>query len=363
MKTPAVPPPILPQRHSLVTATVESLREGIQRGYWQDHLPGERELCALLQVSRRTLRAALAELERSGWLGVTQRRSRRIDYSPTPASLALQRKEIAVLAAYSHSTMSSLLMFALDVLREKLARAGYTTVLHSQPACFTARPARALEKLVAQHPAEAWLIFGSKEPMQRWFIERRLPCLVVGSCPPTIALPSVDFDHRAVCSHAGKLLLRRGHRRIALVLPRNAYGGDLESETGLQEALAASPEPAELRAIRHDGTTAHLCLLLDRALRSSSPPTAFLVARPIPALTVMMHLLRRGRRIPQDAAIIARESDPSLHCSTPALTHYAVNPEHFARRLSLAVRQLAETGVLPPRAIRLMPKFVAGESV
>lgn len=147
------------------------------------------------------------------------------------------------------------------------------------------------------------------------------------------------------------------------MLPRDAYGGDLASEAGLRAALAAAREPTEFRTIRHDGTTAHLCTLVDRALRLPESPTAFVVARPIPALTVMMHLLRRGKRIPQEVAVIAREDDPSLRCSSPALAHYADSPEQFARRLALAARQLAETGALPPRPIRLMPQFVAGESV
>jgi DNA-binding LacI/PurR family transcriptional regulator len=363
MKAKAPQPHALPQRISLVDQTAQSLREGIRSGYWQKQLPGERELCSNLQISRRTLRAALDELQRTGWLEVSQRRRRRIKTRRVNRSSMAQRKVIAVLSACSHAAMSSLMMFVLDVLREKLAKAGYDIKLHVNAACFLARPAQALDTLVQRHPAAAWLILGSKEPMQCWFIQRRLPCLVVGSCAPRIDLPSVDSDHRAACLHAGGVLLRKGHRRIALVLPRDAYGGDLMSEEGLREALATSSANAELRVLRHDGTTTHLCSLLDHALRTPNSPTAFVVARPLPALTVMMHLLRRGRRIPQDVAVIAREDDRFLQASTPSVAHYADNPEHFARRLSLAVRRLAESGSLPAHPIRLIPSFVPGGSI
>lgn len=362
---PANPFPLhtLPQRLSLVTQTARSLREGIEAGQWQKFLPGERELGAQLLVSRRTLRAALDELQRTGWLEVSQRQRRRIKARRALRNAGAARKEIAVLSSVPHSAMSSLMMFVLDVLREKLARVGYTTQLQVSPACFSARPARALEKLVAEHPAAAWLIVGSKEPMQRWFIQRKLPCLVVGSCAPSIALPSLDSDHRAACLHAGGLLLRKRHTRLAMVLPQDACGGDLASEEGLREALVSARGKTDLRVIRHDGTVAHLCRLLDHALRAPLPPSAFLVARPGPALTVMMHLLRRGKRIPEDVAVIAREDDPALRCSTPSLAHYADSPEQFARRLALATRQLAESGTLPAQPIRLAPRFLPGESV
>lgn len=355
--------PLLPQRLSLVAQTVHSLREGIRAGHWQERLPGERELCMQLQVSRPTLRAALEELQRKGWLEVLHRQRRRIRAEPAAAGQRAQKKEIAMLSACSFLETPLPMMFVVDVLRDKLAEAGYTTKFHVNRACFSARPVRALEQLARQNPAAVWLIFGSKEPMQRWFIRQQLPCVVAGSCAPAIALPSVDADFRATCRHAGGMLLRKGHRRLALVLPQDAYGGDLVSEDGLREALTSMAEASRLRVLRHDGTTAHLCSLLDAVLCSADPPTAFLVARPPHALTVMMHLVRRSKRIPQDVAVISRDNDPFLESSTPLIARYAINPAQLARRLFVAVRQLAETGSLSTHAIRLMPNFLPGETV
>ena len=56
--------------------------------------------------------------------------------------------------------------------------------------------------------------------MQRWFDDQKVPCMIFGSAAPGIHLPSVDTDFFALCQHAGNLLLRRGHRRIAFVLPQ-----------------------------------------------------------------------------------------------------------------------------------------------
>ena len=55
MNTEPTSTPTLPKRLSLVAQSVNSLREGIASGHWRQHLPGERELCEALQISRRTL--------------------------------------------------------------------------------------------------------------------------------------------------------------------------------------------------------------------------------------------------------------------------------------------------------------------
>jgi len=90
--------PSLPKRLSLVAQTVDSLREGIQSGHWREFLPGERELCEALQVSRRTLRLALDELQRQGWLEVSSRQRRRIKARQVATSKTEGKRAIAVLA-------------------------------------------------------------------------------------------------------------------------------------------------------------------------------------------------------------------------------------------------------------------------
>jgi DNA-binding LacI/PurR family transcriptional regulator len=268
-----------------------------------------------------------------------------------------------MLCAISLLEMPNPLLFLLEVLRDAVAKAGYMTHLHVNRACFSGHPGRALDEMVGQNPAAAWLVIGSARPTQAWFAQRKLPCLIVGSCVPGTILPSIDANHRAACRHAGGVLKRKGHRHVALVLPRGATGGDAESEEGLREALATSRGDVQLRVLRHDGSLEHLCSLLDESFRLPEPPTAILVARAKYVFTVMMHLLRHGKRIPQDVAVISRDDDPYFQFATPSVTRYAINHTQFARRLAMAARQLTETGALPARAIRLMPQFVPGETV
>jgi DNA-binding LacI/PurR family transcriptional regulator len=354
--------PRLPNRITLAAETAQSLRESLLAGHWRGHLPGERELCSCLQVSRQTLRTALEELQRDGWVEVASRCRRRIMKAPHGHAAPPRTRVIAALSPRPLLGMSPSSVVMVDELRDHLTRVGFSLELHVSASCFSAHPARALEALTARSNAAAWLLFGSLEAMQAWFVRRQLPCLVVGSSIQGVALPSIDADHRATCRHAAGMMRRKGHHRVAFIRPEGDYGGDTESEEGLREGMRDDPA-ASIQVLRHDGTPAHLISVLEAAMRSPQRPTACVVARAMHVLTVMTHLMQRGRRIPQDLALVSRDDEAFLEHVTPSITRYTTNPIQFARRVSMAARQLAESGALPPRAIRLMPKLVRGETI
>jgi DNA-binding LacI/PurR family transcriptional regulator len=304
----------------------------------------------------------LEELQRRGWLEVADRQKRLIKRRSASPSTAARRKTIAVLMRGSFLTLPPRMSFVMETLRSKLTAAGYAVQLHFNHACYTAKPERVLAKFVADHPATAWLVLGSQEPMQRWLSRQKVPCLILGSCAAGIKLPSLDVDFHASCSHTGALLWRKGHRHVALVLSKGVYGGDIASEEGLRDAFKEMPG-MHLQVLRHDGSAAGVCAIVDEALRSAKPPSAYVVAGVTSVLTLMMHLMRRGVRIPQDVAVISRDNDPILDATSPAVARYVVEPSQLASRIVLAIRQLADADTVSNHAIRLMPTFVSGDSI
>jgi LacI family transcriptional regulator len=188
----------------------------------------------------------------------------------------------------------------------------------------------------------------------------RLPCLIAGSCTADVSLPSVDIDYHAACHHAVGVFRRKGHDRLALVIPSAGLTGDLDSEAGFCAAMKGEHPPMILR---HDGTRENIIRQVENSLRLPSPPTGFLVARSAHVLTVLTLLMRRGYQLPTQAAIISRDNDAFLDFVTPSVARYNSNPEKFSRQLSRIILQMLHSGVSPDQPIRIMPHFLPGETV
>lgn len=356
-------PPLQPlRRRSLAAQAADGIRAALMQGRWPTNLPSERELCEQLQVSRITVRAALTTLEREGCLRTSARRRRStVPLRARPSSPSPLRTMVLV-SSRPLAEFSAFALLLVGAMRDAVAREGFILEYRANAACYGPHPGRALEEFVAQWPAAVWILWDSMEPMQRWFVRRRLPCIVAGGCVTGISLPSVAQDFRATSRHAAGLLLRKGHRRIALVLPPGMRGGEMETEQGVRDALDSHPENA-LRVLRHDGTAPDLCARLGRVIRSDRPPTAYLVARAIHVPTVMMFLMASGLRLPEDVAVVSRDDEIALRHVVPEVTRYATSPEQLARSIAVAARRLAEGRHLSERTIRIVPELITGATV
>ena len=352
----------LPQRLSLVSQAADILREQLAAGLWGGFLPGERVLCARLQVSRPTLRAALDTLRREGWLEVLQGRRRRIR-PPERGRRAVPRStRVGLLTPVPLHRMPPFTMFWVDELRERLGDEGFELTLHVSHAPGLAQPERWLQRLTSEAPSAAWVLFRSSEPIQQWFDARGLSAVIIGSRFPGIGLPSVDVDYRAACRHAAGVFLSRGRRRLALLLPEGGGAGDQASEAGFLEGCRGAGRDAVATIVRHDESVAGICRRLDGLLAAAEPVTGLLVARSAHALTALSHFQRRGVRLPHDVSLISRDDDAFLDVVVPSVARYTCDAAAFARRVSRIVLQLARTGSAPARQTLMMPAFVKGET-
>lgn len=353
----------LPQRVSLVAQTTAVLKEELQAGRWTRQLPGEKELCTLLHVGRVTLRSALDQLKREGWVRSSQGRRREI-VGRRRVRTSRSSDRVVLLTPVRLVNLQSFTIFWIDGLREHLATEGYHLEVHEHPACYSGRPDRALESLASRLNPAAWVLSQSTARMQRWFSQRMVPCVITGSRHDGILLPSVDRDYRAISRHAAGVFLARGHRHLAFLNPGPELAGDYESEEGFKEGVEKSQRlDTECFISRHNGSVADICAKLDALLKRSPPPTAFLVSRPNHVLTVMSHLLGRGLRFPADATLISRDHDSFLDNVVPSVARYRANPSVFARTISNLVIEVVRDGIVNPKEHRMMAELVSGQTL
>ena len=353
--------PPLPQRMKLADQVCDILRDGIVQGLWSEFLPGEIELSSRLQVSRMTLRAALEVLAREEWVTSSRGRRRRILWRRTKRRAPRLNKRIVIVTAVPLDRMRSLHLVHVDGLRERLASAGFELDVHVGPVCFSPRPESALEKLVREKPATTWILMKSTARLQRWFMERRHPCVIVGARHPGVVLPSIGTDYHALGFHAAGQFLRRHHRRLAVLLPGEETAGDTNTVAGFRDACARY-ESAEMRIVRHDGTPAGMRRCL-RTLLRGSVPTGVLVALPQFALGALTTLSVLGSRVGKDISLIGRDSDPFLEFVTPSLARYAIDVSLFVKEMSRLTLATARGGGVATNDVLLLPEFLDGETL
>lgn len=350
------------RRSSVADQAAAALRESIRQGVWGDILPGEHELARRLSISRPTVRAALARLAEDGIITIKKGCRTRVRSS--------RRKNL--------STVPPTVCLIAPVSRESLGFTGHPVLLEMQ-ARFAVQgigweevfdrtlggrhPETRLASIVNGRRHVCWLLLGASATIQRWFAQADVPTLVLGSCHAGIALPSVDVNYYAIGWHAAGCLTKNGHRRVALVLPHRPLAGDLACLRGLSEYIHQRDTQISVVEVTAGPSRAGLLATLDRALRSSAPATAVFCIHVEHMLKVLVHLLKTGRRVPQDVSLMCRETRVAVDLGLPELTRYR-SPAAKQARLAVRIAQNMLSGhhtTLVPNLI--MPAFVPGETV
>jgi LacI family transcriptional regulator len=353
----------VPRRLSLVAQATDILRRDLQRGEWTDFLPGEKSLCERLQVSRPTVRAALAALRSDGIIEIAKGRRARIVRKPRGVDGPSSRV-VVFLTGLAWEALESYTLFRISELRDHLQDAGYKLEVRADTRVHQKRPFKVLANLLDEVRACCWLLHTTNSDVQRWFHVRSVHAIVMGSPQPGIRFPSIDIDYRAVSRHAAGTLLGFGHRRINLLVRGSREGRDLATEQGFLEAFEKAGHPdAAACILRHDGSVRNIRSLIGTALRSNEQPTALLVMNPGVVLTVVSQLLNSGVRLPQDMSLIALDDERYLRHLVPSVTRYRIDWNTYAAKLSRLVIELATSGTLMPRRILVMPRFEKGETV
>lgn len=348
-----------PRRILIHDQLVAMLCEGISSGHWKGLLPTELSLCREFQVSRMTLRKALAQLADERWIALGGRgRPHRIRKRPAQRA-APKGKLIRMLLPFRPDTWNSSMRDLLEAFTERVGAAGYRVEVEYRARVFERFQASKLEALANLPETAAWVIWYATPAIQRWFAKQSRPTLVLGRVADGVALPSVFLDTPALARHAAGLFYARGHRDMVYLIARvTSLGDQLCAETFVAEARRLG---AEARTVVYDMESIDACM---RELLAHKPrPTAYFVAANEVAIAALCHLLAAGIRVPADASLIAGTEDYHLGLVHPTIAHYRMQGQSMGRKSAEMVLALIRHGATKAQTVPMLPDFVEGGSV
>ncbi|MDR0352536.1 MAG: substrate-binding domain-containing protein [Opitutaceae bacterium] len=358
---------LIPRRNSLVSQVVETIQSGIAKNVWREWLPGERALAESLHVSRNTLRAAIAQLERDGVVRAEHPLGTRIVTKRGDPGSDKKHHVVALLMPEPITALRPKIALIVDELRGHLAELGFRLRLFHGEHYLASGASRRLQRLVADNPHDCWVLTLVPDRVKLWFQEQGVPCVVSGTCGPGLKLPFVDLDYHALCRHAAGQMTSLGHRRIVFLTEKSTKAGDVASERGFVEGIeSASDRAAEGFVVHHQNTNNSVLKTLDRLFHGGPAhprPTAMFVANPHFYLLVLTYLHGLGLRVPADISLVCRDDDSFLNYIHPVPTRYSFDEASFARRLFKLIMQTVECSHIVKKDIRIMPDYRKGATL
>jgi DNA-binding LacI/PurR family transcriptional regulator len=161
-----------------------------------------------------------------------------------------------------------------------------------------------------------------------------IPAVVAGRPPEGVALPYVDADNVGGACVAVDHLLGRGRTRIGTITGPLDMPPGLDRRTGYRQALAAVGRPHDPGRDATGDFSAASGERATSALLDHDPDLdAIFAASDLMAVGAVRTLIRAGRRVPDDVAVVGFDDSVVAETATPALTSVHQPVVDIGRRL------------------------------
>ncbi|MCP2245864.1 transcriptional regulator, LacI family [Lentzea aerocolonigenes] len=186
------------------------------------------------------------------------------------------------------------------------------------------------------------------DPLPNLLHEIGLPVVVGGRPLGTASVPFVDSDNFTGGLDAVRHLVSLGRNRIATVAgPRDMAAG-LDRLSGWRRGLGEAKLSADL-VVEADFTPESGAQAMTELLDRAPDIDAVFVAADIIALGVLQVLHARGRRVPEDVAVVGFDDSLLASTATPPLTTVRQDVEQLGRTMTWRLLgELAGEEGLPP---------------
>lgn len=313
---------------SAVEQVAVHLRNELIRGQWSGVLPGVDRLAVELGVSRKTVEAALRQLEGEGLLvRQGQGRKRSIELSD-----GLPRPGLRVAVLLSE-VADQRLDYMVEAMHE-LVEAGHTASYASSSMVDLGMDLKRIARLVGGTPADAWVVGGGSYEMLKWFCGRATPVFAVFGRRGELPIAGVGPDKRPAMAAAARALMRLGHRRIVLLArPRRRLPKPGASEQTFLDELAAHGLPTGPYNLPDwEESIQGYYARLDSLFRVT-PPTALIIQEAPFYVAALQFCASRGLRVPQDVSLICTDADVNFRFCQPPVSHIRWDSGPVVRRI------------------------------
>jgi DNA-binding LacI/PurR family transcriptional regulator len=304
------------------------LREELACGRWTGSIPGVNWFARELGVNRKTVVAALIQLEKEGVLSNEgQGRKRRIlspdgEFARPMRIGILDFDPLPLTAGY------------LIELQHLLAGAGHTAFLASKSLSELDMDVGRVSRFVQQNTADAWVVAAGSRDVLLWFCEHGIPAFALFGRRDGLPIAATGPNKPPVVAAAANRLMDLGHRRIVLIAHRvRRIPKPGRSERAFLDAIHARGIPvSEYNLPDWEPTVDGLHEMLGSLFRVT-PPTAMIVDEAPLFAAVQQFLAARGLRVPHQVSLICTDAHPTFAWCKPAISHIRWDTGPVVRRI------------------------------
>jgi len=323
----------------------DHLRGQIQRGELVEPLPNTRDWARQLSVSCTALYEALHTLSREKLIVIAPRKGVRLN--PTRSAAVTTEPRIVRLvqrgADYPDLVVSAHLW---GLLSQRLQA---QSIQFSVEKCTDRRLRELCDRSTDESKGELLLLRSLSEEYQRMFWRSGKPCLLVGYPSPRVPLPYVTTDLEGAIRHATNAFLRRGFRRLHLLINRVHIPAVERQCQAFTQACVAWPRSPEVAGgvrrvpLQPDAQLAALVRFAAQVRKGD----AMIVVGALSIGAVMTSLLARGMRIPADVELVAVDAPPASLVVWPPPVHYTSSTDGMVAQITRAAAHYFKTGKVP----------------
>lgn len=334
------------------------LKAQIQMRTWTGIMPGGAALARELGIGRTTADSALDLLAAEGIVESQGARRRR---QIVKADLSLDDKPISVgLLLYEPEDASNPHVFEL---RKQLFTTRFRMELAPKTLLELGHNPSRVDKMLRDHPYDAWVIHAGSEPVLRWCSELSIPAFALFGRMKDLKIPGVKPDKIPAMRDALRIVTGLGHRRMVLLVReerRSPSYGNFE-KVFLEELAALGILTGNYNIPDWQETPSGLRSCLEKLLKIT-PPSVIFVGDAVLFIAIQNLLRQMNTKASNQVCLICTDHHPNFDWCDPPIPHFSWDHRATVRQIVNWLRQMSR-GKPTYKQTFAPTKFVHGDLI